>query len=72
MHRDNTGLCEAMQRRVPLVYLHAVVEARYLAVWPAVRGAAAPCKGDESGGLLEGHSRAGVPGSGARGRLVLG
>lgn len=33
-HRDNEGLRIAMHRRLPLVYLHGVAEARYLAVWP--------------------------------------
>ena len=33
-HRDNVGLREAMRRHVPLVYLHAFVPGRYLAVWP--------------------------------------
>jgi putative restriction endonuclease len=33
-HPDNTGLREAMGRRLPLVYFHRVVEGKYLAVWP--------------------------------------
>ena len=33
-HRDNVGLRLAMQRQVPLVYLHGVVKGQYLAVWP--------------------------------------
>jgi putative restriction endonuclease len=33
-HRDNVGLRELMQSREPLVYFHALVEGRYLAVWP--------------------------------------
>ena len=32
--RENAGLRRAMRERVPLVYLHAVVEGRYLTVWP--------------------------------------
>lgn len=34
MHRENVGLREAMKRRVPLIYLHGVVKAQYLVVWP--------------------------------------
>ena len=33
-HPDNRGLRAAMQRRLPLVYLHGVAEGRYLAAWP--------------------------------------
>jgi putative restriction endonuclease len=33
-HPDNVGLRRAMERRVPLVYLHGLVPGRYLAVWP--------------------------------------
>jgi len=33
-HFDNRGLRLAMQRRLPLVYLHGVAEGRYLAAWP--------------------------------------
>ncbi|HEX5043777.1 MAG TPA: HNH endonuclease [Candidatus Polarisedimenticolaceae bacterium] len=33
-HRDNVGLREAMAGKVPLVYFHAVVPAKYLAAWP--------------------------------------
>jgi putative restriction endonuclease len=33
-HRDNCGLRELMHRREPLVYLHALVQGKYLAVWP--------------------------------------
>lgn len=33
-HRDNVGLRLAMQRQVPLVYLHGLVPGRYLPVWP--------------------------------------
>lgn len=33
-HRDNTGLRSAMQQQVPLIYFHAIVKGKYLAVWP--------------------------------------
>lgn len=33
-HFQNVWLRECQRRRVPLVYFHAVVKARYLAVWP--------------------------------------
>lgn len=33
-HRDNVGLRTLMQRKVPLIYLHAVHEGRYLVVSP--------------------------------------
>jgi len=33
-HRDNRGLREIMRRREPLVYFHALVQGKYLAVWP--------------------------------------
>jgi hypothetical protein len=33
-HRDNVGLRLAMTRKAPLVYLHGIVEGRYLAAWP--------------------------------------
>jgi putative restriction endonuclease len=33
-HRDNRGLREIMRRREPLVYFHALVHGKYLAVWP--------------------------------------
>jgi putative restriction endonuclease len=33
-HRDNVGLREAMERKIPLVYFHAVVRGKYLARWP--------------------------------------
>ena len=33
-HRDNAGLRRLMRERIPLVYLHAVVEGRYLAAFP--------------------------------------
>ena len=33
-HRDNAGLRELMQRKVPLIYLFGLVAGRYLPVWP--------------------------------------
>jgi putative restriction endonuclease len=33
-HRDNAGLRQAIQKRIPLIYFHAVFKGRYLAVWP--------------------------------------
>lgn len=33
-HRDNTGLRELIRRREPLIYFHALVKGKYLAVWP--------------------------------------
>lgn len=33
-HRDNVGLREAMNRRVPLIYLHGVVKGKYVPAWP--------------------------------------
>ena len=33
-HRDNVGLRELFQRRIPLIYLHALVRGSYLALWP--------------------------------------
>ncbi len=33
-HPDNVGLRETMERKIPLVYFHRIVEGRYLAVWP--------------------------------------
>jgi putative restriction endonuclease len=33
-HRDNVGLRNAMQEKVPLIYFHGVVPGKYLAVWP--------------------------------------
>ena len=33
-HPDNQGLRLAMERRLPLIYLHGVVPGRYLAAWP--------------------------------------
>ena len=33
-HRDNIGLKLAAKHRIPLIYFHAVVAGKYLAVWP--------------------------------------
>jgi putative restriction endonuclease len=33
-HKDNRGLREAMQRKLPLVYFHGVEPGHYLAEWP--------------------------------------
>ncbi len=33
-HRDNEGLRTLMKKRLPLVYLHGIVEGKYLAAWP--------------------------------------
>ncbi len=33
-HPDNVGLRRAMERQIPLVYLHGLVPGQYLAVWP--------------------------------------
>lgn len=33
-HRDNRGLREAMQQRIPLIYFYQVVKGKYLALWP--------------------------------------
>lgn len=33
-HRDNRGLREAMQDRIPLIYFYQVVKSKYLALWP--------------------------------------
>jgi len=33
-HRDNAGLRQLIHERQPLVYFHALVPGRYLAVWP--------------------------------------
>ncbi len=33
-HRDNVGLRIAMARRIPLIYFHALVPGKYMAVWP--------------------------------------
>lgn len=35
-HHENAGLRSLMRECVPLVYFHAVVEGRYLAVWPVL------------------------------------
>jgi putative restriction endonuclease len=33
-HRDNAGLRELIGRREPLIYFHALIKGKYLAVWP--------------------------------------
>lgn len=33
-HRDNAGLRELIRRREPLIYFHALIKGKYLAVWP--------------------------------------
>jgi putative restriction endonuclease len=33
-HRDNVGLRELMRQRIPLVYCHALVASKYVALWP--------------------------------------
>jgi len=33
-HRDNAGLRELIRRREPLIYFHALVKGKYLAIWP--------------------------------------
>lgn len=33
-HRDNVGLRTAMQKRIPLIYLHGVTDGKYIAAWP--------------------------------------
>jgi putative restriction endonuclease len=33
-HRDNVGMRELLRRREPLIYFHALVPGRYLAIWP--------------------------------------
>ena len=33
-HRDNVGLREALDRRLPLVYFHGIVPGKYVAAWP--------------------------------------
>src|SRR5882724_8546866 len=33
-HRDNVGLRLAMQRQVPLIFLHGLVPGRYMPAWP--------------------------------------
>ncbi|MEP6998333.1 MAG: HNH endonuclease [Betaproteobacteria bacterium] len=33
-HRDNVGLRELIARREPLIYFHALIAGKYLAVWP--------------------------------------
>jgi putative restriction endonuclease len=39
-HRENVGLVQAMQKRIPLVYFHGIAPGRYLAAWPVyIQGA---------------------------------
>lgn len=33
-HRDNAGLRQAMERQIPLIYLHGIVRSRYMPSWP--------------------------------------
>jgi len=33
-HRDNAGMRELIRRREPLIYFHALIKGKYLAVWP--------------------------------------
>ena len=33
-HRDNRGLREAMNKRIPLIYFFGIIPGRYLTVWP--------------------------------------
>ena len=33
-HRDNVGLRELIRSREPLIYFHALIQGKYLAVWP--------------------------------------
>jgi len=33
-HRDNRGLRQLMQQKVPLIYFYQVVKSKYLAIWP--------------------------------------
>ena len=33
-HRDNQGLREAMQNRIPLIYFYQVIKGKYLTLWP--------------------------------------
>lgn len=33
-HRENVGLRELMRLRIPLIYFHALVPGKYLAIWP--------------------------------------
>ena len=44
-HRDNVGLRELIRRREPLIYFHALVQGKYLAVWPVY------VVGDDTGSL---------------------
>lgn len=33
-HHENIGLRELMRRRIPLIYFHALIPGKYLALWP--------------------------------------
>jgi len=33
-HRDNVGLRELLERRIPLIYLHGIAKGRYVTAWP--------------------------------------
>lgn len=44
-HRENAGLRKAMMQGTPLIYLHAVVPGKYMAVWPVF------IVGDDQGSL---------------------
>lgn len=33
-HRDNIGLREVMQHKLPLIYFHGIIPGKYLVVWP--------------------------------------
>ena len=34
MHRDNVGLREVMQKKLPLIYFHGIIPGRYLTIFP--------------------------------------
>lgn len=44
-HRENVGLRKAMVQGTPLIYLHALMPSKYMAVWPVF------IVGDDPGGL---------------------
>ena len=58
-HRDNVGLREAMELRLPLLYLFRIAAGRYLTVWPVfiVSDNEEPCSTHVHGPCL---NRAGV------------
>jgi putative restriction endonuclease len=45
-HPENVGLRKAMVRGTPLIYFHAILPGRYIAVWPVF------IVGDDPGGLV--------------------